>query len=245
MQFLVERRVAQGLSFTGNYTWSHCIDDVSGELNTAVQNTGAGSVLQYARDPHSGRGNCSFTSVHSGNITTTWDLPGRNLKGAAGVLAGGWRWSTITTMQGGVPFNVTTGFNRSRQNVASSALGDRPDWAPGCDANNVIQGGIDEYFKVSCFVMNRAGYLGNVPARVLRGPGLMTSDWSLTKNFRLAHGRRIEVQAQAFNITNRANFAVPAAAIWSNATKIRPTVGRITRTVTPSRQMQFGVKFSF
>ena len=245
LQINLERRIAQGFGFTGNYTWADCIDDVSGELNTAVQNTGAGSVLQYARDTRSGRGNCSFTSVHSGNITTTWDLPGQDLKGLAGAVLGGWRWSTITTMQGGLPFNVTTGFNRSRQNVATAALGDRPDWAPGCGPDNVIKGSIDEYFDVNCFVLNRPGYLGNVPARILRGPGLFTSDWSIAKNFRFANGKRFEVQVQAFNITNRANFAVPAGAIWSNATRIRPTVARITRTVTPSRQMQFGFKFVF
>lgn len=245
LQLSVERRLAQGLAFTGNYTWSDCIDDVSGELNVAVQNTGAGAVLQYARDPRSGRGNCAFTSVHSGNVTTTWDLPGRNLKGAAGAILGGWRWSTITTMQGGLPFNITTGFNRSRQNVASAALGDRPNWASGCNEGNVIRGGVDRYFDPNCFALADPGYLGNVPARVLRGPKLFTSDWSLAKNFELGKGRRIELQAQAFNVFNRANFAVPVGRIWINATTRNTQAGRITRTVTPSRQAQFGIKFVF
>lgn len=245
LQVRVERRVAEGLGFTANYTWADCIDDVSGELNSAVQNTGAGNVLQYARDSKSGRGNCSFNSVHAANFTTTWELPGRNLQGAAGAILGGWRWSTITTAQGGLPFNVTTGFNRSRQNVANSGLGDRPNWAPGCNANNVILGGVDQYFNVNCFELPAAGYLGNVPARILRGPGLFTMDWSLSKSFSLGGGKRVEIAAQAFNITNRANFRVPAASLWSNATTRRGTAGRITATVTPSRQMQFGVKFVF
>ncbi len=245
LQVAVERRVAEGLGFTANYTWADCIDDVSGELNVAVGNTGAGNVLQYSRDPRSGRGNCSFTSVHSGNVTTTWDLPGRGLRGPAGALLGGWRWSTIATLQGGLPFNITTGFNRSRQNVSNAALGDRPDWAPGCNASNVILGGVDRYFKPECFVLPEPGFLGNVPARVLRGPGLFTMDWALTKSFRVGDGKRVEVTAQAFNITNRANFRVPIGRIWLNATTRNPNAGRITATVTPSRQMQFGVKFVF
>lgn len=245
LQLGVERRVAQGLGFTANYTWADCTDDVSGELNSALTNTGGPNVLQYARDPKSGRGNCSFTSVHSANFTTTWDLPGRNLTGAAGAIVGGWRWSTITSVQGGVPFNVTTGFNRSRQNVANSGLGDRPNWAPGCNADNVIRGNVNAYFDVNCFVLNEPGYLGNVPARILRGPGLFTMDWSLSKSFSVGGERRLEVAAQVFNITNRVNFAVPAGALWSNATTRRATAGRITRTVTSSRQAQFGVKFVF
>lgn len=245
LQLSVERRVTEGLAFTGNYTWSDCIDDVSGELNVAVQNTGAGNVLQYSRDPKSGRGPCSFTSVHSGNITTTWDLPGRNLGGIAGAIFGGWRWSTITTMQAGLPFNITTGFNRSRQNVAGNSLGDRPNWAPGCNADNVITGNINQYFKPECFELPPPGFLGNVPARALRGPGLFTSDWSITKAFRLSGNQRIEVQAQVFNITNRANFAVPVGRIWINATRPNINAGRITRTVTSGRQAQFGVKYIF
>jgi hypothetical protein len=202
-------------------------------------------VLQYSRDPRSGRGNCSFTSVHSGNITTTWDLPGRDLKGVAGAFLGGWRWSTITTLQSGLPFNITTGFNRSRQNVTNSALGDRPNWAPGCSADNVIKGGIQQYFDPNCFELPAPGYLGNVPARELRGPGLITSDWSLAKHFEFGGGKRLEFQAQAFNIFNRANFAVPVGRIWINAATRNAQAGRITRTVTSSRQMQFGLKLVF
>jgi hypothetical protein len=245
LQLTLQRRTAGGLAFTGNYTFADCVDDVSGELNVAVQNTGAGTVLQYSRDPKSGRGDCSFTSEHSGNITTTWDLPGRNLGGVAGAVLGGWRWSTITTIQGGVPFNITTGFNRSRQNVANNALGDRPNWAPGCDESNVITGGVQQYFNPECFVLPEAGFLGEVPARALRGPGLLTSDWSLTKSFRVAGTRRLEVQAQAFNIFNRANFAVPTGRIWINAATRNSQAGRITRTVTSARQAQFGLKFVF
>ncbi|MBI2220752.1 MAG: TonB-dependent receptor [Acidobacteria bacterium] len=245
VQFRVERRATEGLGFTANYTWTDCKDDVSGELNNAVQNTGGPTAMQYSRDPSTGRGNCSFTTVHSANFTTTWDLPGRNLAGVTGVLLGGWRWSTITTVQSGYPFNVATGFNRSRQNIGTRSLGDRPDWAPGCNPGNVILGGVDRYFDVNCFQLNEPGFLGNVPSRILRGPGLFTMDWSFTKSFRMRGSSRFDVEAQIFNVTNRANFAVPVGALWTNATRRRADAGRITRTVTPSRQAQFGIKFVF
>lgn len=244
-QFRVARRVADGLGFTANYTWTDCKDDVSGELNTAVQNTGGPTSMQYSRDPKTGRGNCSFTTVHSANFTTTWDLPGKNLSGVSGAFLGGWRWSTITTVQSGYPFNVITGFNRSRQNIGTRSLGDRPDWAPGCSADTVIIGDVDRYFDVNCFQLNEPGFLGNVPSRILRGPGFFTMDWSFTKSFRAGATRRLEVEAQIFNITNRANFAVPNANLWVNAATRRSTAGRITRTVTPARQAQFGIKFVF
>ena len=104
---------------------------------------------------------------------------------------------------------------------------------------------VNAWFDVNCFVLNDPGYLGNVPARALRGPGLFTSDWSLAKSFSFRNGRRAEIQAQVFNISNRANFRVPAASLWQNATTRNPNAGRITATVTPARQMQFGMKFTF
>jgi hypothetical protein len=245
LQTSIERRVGEGLGFTASYTYSKCMNQGSGELNTALGNGGGPGVFQYARDPSTGYGPCSFTSTNAATFTTTWDLPGKDLTGVAGAFIGGWRWSTITTLQSGYPFNVTTGFNRSRQNVVSAALGDRPNWATGCDANNAIVGTVAQWFNPACFVMNDAGYLGNVPAMALRGPGLFTSDWSMAKSFNFSGGKRLELQVQAFNITNRANFRVPAAALYANATTARAGVGAITATVTPSRQMQLGIKFVF
>ncbi len=255
LQTSLERRVGEGIGFTVSYTYSKCMNESSGELNTALGNGGGPSVFQYARDPSTGYGPCSYTSTHSGNFTTTWDLPGKNLKGVAGAVLGGWRWSTITTMQSGYPFNVATGFNRSRQNVTSSSLGDRPNWAPGCDATSaIIQnpaiGSIGSgtpviWFNRDCFVMNDPGYLGNVSAMALRGPGLFTSDWSLAKSFRFSGGQRIELQVQAFNITNSVNFRVPGASLWSNATTKNAGAGKITATVTAPRQVQLGIRFVF
>ncbi len=255
LQTALERRVAEGIGFTASYTWSKCMNQGSGELNTALGNGGGPGVFQYARDASTGYGPCSFTSTHAASFTTTWDLPGKSLKGVAGGVLGGWRWSTITTVQSGYPFNVTTGFNRSRQNVTSSSLGDRPNWAPGCDASSALIkdpaiGAIGSgtpviWFNRDCFVMNEAGYLGNVPAMALRGPGLFTSDWSLAKAFRFSGGQRIELQIQAFNITNAVNFRVPASGLWTNATTKNANTGKITATVTAPRQIQLGIRFVF
>lgn len=244
MQLQAERRFA-AFTFSGNYTRASCWADNSGELNTALGNGGGPGVMQYARNLSSGYGPCAFTSVNSGNILSTWSLPGQHLKGVVGSVVGGWRWSTITSFQSGLPFNVSTGFNRSRQNIGTSALGDRPNWAPGCNASNAIVGRITEWFNPQCFVLPDAGYLGNVPAMALRGPGLFTSDWSLAKDFGIKESKRVEVQAQLFNIFNHPNFAVPAAALWSNANSRRGTAGIITRDVVAMRQMQLGIKFAF
>jgi hypothetical protein len=85
-----------------------------------------------------------------------------------------------------------------------------------------------------------------VGSRVLIGPKTITSDWSLSKVLRLGSDQRLELRAEVFNLFNRANFAVPTnRAIFRAAGQRVATAGVITKTVTPSRQMQFGIKYLF
>ncbi len=240
----VERRAGGRFSFTGNYTGSKCVDDISDEYSGATTNGGGTS--QYVRDRRSSRGPCAFNNTHSLNVTTTLELPGENLPGGIGKVLGGWRWSAITTFQTGVPFDVSTGFNNSRKQPTTAPMGDLPNFAPGCDAKSAILGGPDQYFNPMCFELPPPGYLGTMGSRVLTGPGFFTSDWSFAKTIPLGSSRRIELRADVFNVTNHDNFAVPSSVnlFLSNRTRIA-SAGKITRTIGSSRQMQFGIKFSF
>ncbi len=256
MQASLSRRAGAGLSFGLNYAYTSCWDQISGENNRAVGNGGASSVLQYSRDPNSGYGPCAFTSMHAAAIQTTWELPGKNLTGAVGAILSDWRWSTITTVQSGYPYNVTTGFGRAGEQAAGVSSSERPDWAPGCGPSQVNvpnpvygapgSGAPILWVNTACFALQPLNTTGEVPARVGRGPGLFTTDWSMTKSFSVGRGgKRVQLEAQMFNVTNHQNFRVPSANLWSNATTRRATAGYITGTVTDPRQMQFGAKFIF
>jgi hypothetical protein len=71
-------------------------------------------------------------------------------------------------------------------------------------------------------------------------------DLSVAKSFALDETRRFEFRAEAFNLPNRPNFAVPSGlTAFTNATTIAPNWGVITGTVTTSRQIQFGLKLVF
>ena len=174
------------------------------------------------------------------------DLGGHTLTGVAGLLLGNWQWSTITTVQSGVPFEVSLGFGNSRQG-ALGAGPDRPSWAPGCDASSAVTGNPAQWFNPLCFVPAAPGYLGNVPSRVMRGPGLFTSDWGLVKSFQATGGQRFEFRLEAFNIFNRANFSTPSSTtiFAGNGNNRVASAGNITNTITPSRQIQLGFKFVF
>ena len=86
---------------------------------------------------------------------------------------------------------------------------------------------------------------------LFRSPGLTNVDLSFQKSTALGirEGMRLDFQANFFNLFNRANFANPRGAqsqVLNGANGARIAgAGKITNTVTSSRQMQFGLKLVF
>jgi hypothetical protein len=70
----------------------------------------------------------------------------------------------------------------------------------------------------------------------------------LVKDFSL-DGKILEARVEFFNLLNRPNFEAPnlrARTVFTNsAGAVNGSVGRLTRTVTSSRQVQVGLKFLF
>ena len=71
-------------------------------------------------------------------------------------------------------------------------------------------------------------------------------DMSLVKNSAIGGNRKVQLRLDAFNVLNRANFALPQNNVFSaNSTVPRADAGRITSTVTTARQLQVAVRFTF
>jgi hypothetical protein len=65
---------------------------------------------------------------------------------------------------------------------------------------------------------------------------------------RLTSRARLELRIEAFNIFNHTNFGPPSLIAFAGATDNEPplsTFGRITTTVTSSRQIQVGLRLGF
>jgi hypothetical protein len=240
------RRFTNGLRTQTSYTFSRSIDDASG-----INSQDFSNVVQYGLDWYDrtiDRGLSAFHAKHNLAFNWTYDVPfGRSFSGVAAAFAKGWQLNNITTVTSGHPFTVRLGFNRSGNlNTTSFSMNERPNLKAGV-SNNPIFGGPDRYWDINAFELPPVNQSGNLGRNTLIGPGLVNLDLSLGKSFNLGENRNLQFRAEVFNAPNHPNFAVPSGVIaFTNASSaISPTWGRITSTVTTSRQIQLGLKLIY
>jgi hypothetical protein len=258
----VTKRMSHSVQFQSSYTFSKSTDD-SSSRNGSTDFGGADQSGYLGAKIH---GLSSFDVRHSFFTSVVYDLPGRNMKGFAGSLLGGWSTSSILRFNSGYPLNPTAsqptatigGVKYSPSNVDGSKL----NLIPGGKQNPVNPQNPNQYFDVTQYIWagncltaacNPVGFfIGNLGRNVLTGPGVANIDLTLNKDFHipgLGENKKLQFRAEAYNLFNRANFAAPAAAQLSlfNATGVRvSSAGQITSTGSHnSRQLQFALKFAF
>ena len=238
LQTTFERRMG-AIRFSGAWTWAHSIDDTSGESsNSPIQNS-----LNLAAQ----RGSSTFDVRHKLAISSTVELPfgkGKHfLSGASAPvqsLAGGWQLNAIGTFLTGLPFTPTMQTNNLNTGTGSQF--------PNRIASGVLpsdQRSIDRWFDASAFVAPGQYIFGNAGRNILYGPGTRQVDLSLFKNFVFRESRRLELRAEAFNVSNTPQFNNPNASIGFAGVGKITTAGSPTVYQRTSRQVQLALKFYF
>ena len=277
LQFGLLKRMSKGLQFQSSYTWSKAINTQPGRGSGDSNN--ASMTLADPLDNRRERGISPFDIAHNWRFNAIYRLP--QIAAAGGVmgkLLNGWGTAGILTLQTGYAFSPVINTNHSRNGVGGGgSRADRPDWVPGRKASDVTSGttagcpGVaagqklgtaDLWYDPCAFTLQPAGFLGDVARSVLRGPGIATLDFSLTKDTALrflGESASLQFRADFFNIFNQTNLITPAlgtggvntAAIlfWggTGATAGRPlaNAGRVNDTATTSRQIQLSLRIVF
>jgi hypothetical protein len=232
LQMTLERRLSKSLSMLVTYTYSHGIDDSSGDYN-AFSNS-------YNRNQD--RGNADYDARHRFVASWTWALP-LHTAGRLNQLVGGWQLNGILSLYNGLPFSVN-----SATNTLNTGGSTRASILPGVDgALPVDQRSIARWFNVAAFTAPGPQQFGNTGRNILRGPGTAQADLSLFKDFFLSadRSRRLQFRAESFNVSNTPQFNNPAASIGAAG------VGTITAAGAPltfqrtSREIQFALKLYF
>jgi carboxypeptidase family protein/TonB-dependent receptor-like protein len=256
LQLSGSKRFSAGLQFQASYTYAKSIDTASSFASTFL-NGSPGGDPQDPFDFASERGLSDFDIRQNFVANFLYDLPfgkGRAYgadSGVVGKLIGGWAVGGILSLQTGIPFNPTLGFNQSG-NGNNNVQSQRPNLAPGRSADSIITGNPNGYVDPTAFALQPAGFFGNLGRNTLEGPNLRTFDFSLLKKTPIKEGVNIEFRGEFFNLFNITNFAPPDAGnrtvfnMDSAGNLTTPSsFGQLTRTSVSSRQIQFGLKLVF
>jgi hypothetical protein len=248
LQIDVNRRLSEGLTLRGVYTFSKVLDD--GDSLNATTSGGGPALASNPFNLKADWGLGTFDIRHVAVVSGTYALPvghGKHFlgdaQGFANVMTSGWTVNSIVTLQGGFPFSPQLSYNPSNNGDTRNPV--RP-FANPAFTGPVILGKPTQWFNPAAFLApaNTAangGFYGNVGRDTLIGPGLATWDFSLLKDTRIRERMSLQFRAEIFNLLNRANFNQPNAVVFTPSGG-SPTAGVITSTSTTSRQVQFGLK---
>ncbi len=235
LQVGVTKRLSSGLQFLAAYTFSHSLDDYSGDptgtsdVTVVPGNQAPGLLHNYASS--------DFDRHHRFVFSGIYDLP-KFYKGdslLAREAVNGWELASVLTLQSGTPFSVLTN--------ATAFVQARADLVPGCNPalHGSVESRLNEYFNTACFTQATAvGDFGTSGRNILRGPDQQNVDISIIKYFPVAEPVKLEFRSEFFNAFNLVSFANPLNIVQSPA-----TVGQIVTTTTGPRVIQFALKLNF
>jgi Carboxypeptidase regulatory-like domain/TonB dependent receptor len=113
LQLSVKKQMSRGILFNANYTWSHSIDNGSSWHESATTANGGGAGEGFTTDqtlPGLDRGNSIYDIRQRLVLNYVIQLPGQNLKGVLGAIAGGWSYNGIWAFQSGAHWEPTSFF---------------------------------------------------------------------------------------------------------------------------------------
>ncbi len=222
-QLSAEKRMSKGFSLKGYYVWSKDLETITDAVQDYTRLD-----MERARSAQDRR--------HAAVISTIWDLNYVPKSNPLSWVTNGWTISTITTLQSGIPFNITTGTDNNRDGTNN----DRPNLVgnvaldPNRGRSIVSQQWVDK----NGLVANPVGTDGNLRRNSFDGPGAKNVDIGILRNFSISERMKLQFRAEATNAFNFVNLQNPTGTLSS------AQFGKITSARDP-RQMQFGLKFSF
>src|SRR5262244_1488140 len=253
LQLSISQNHAHNLSWQTFYTLSHSIDDAS--ANFSIETVNDPPTSQDIFDRKGSRGRFAFDIRHNFVANVVYELPfGR------GTIFGGWQISAVASVHSNVPFTPVLAIdNAALQSLLTS---ERPDLVgnpyTGACQNGSRVGTPSCWFNPNAFAVPAPGQFGNAGRNILRGPGFAQFDLAVQKSFQLTESTKITIGAEAYNLFNHPNFAVPSntqspltlggngdAVFQDAAGSLAKNVGRIFTTVGTGRQVQLDARFTF
>jgi hypothetical protein len=220
LQTTFQRRFAHGFALQGSYTYGKELGEILNARNPTTQ-----SPLNWRAD----YGPADFDRRHVFTTNYIYVLPFlRARRDFLGQAFGDWELSGLLTAQSGLA--ISPGISTGKQGLAT-----RPN-ATGASLAGPQT--VTEWFNTAAFVAPAAGFYGDSGIGVIRGPGMVIWDASLSKQFPIKERLKFRLRGEFFNIANHTNFSSVSATLGSG------TYGQVTSARDP-RKVQLSARLDF
>jgi hypothetical protein len=253
LQTSITKRLANGLSFSFNYTWSHMMDDQDSSgwgSHAGPQNYQHLSTLTLNQASlNYGPSNFDVRNAFKGYVV--YQLPfGRgkmfvNQNALADAIVGGWQVSGTVVELAGNPFGL------SASNNDYDGTTPFPDKVPGVSTKPIGGRTIQNWFNSAAFEAAPNGAFGALGRNPLIGPGVNVFNLSAGKSFSLPwESMKLAIRADASNAFNHPSFASPSGSLSYPAGVTSGPYPEGTGTAISSltqngRGLQLSARFSF
>jgi hypothetical protein len=230
-----EKRFSHGLNVVTSYTRSKFLD-ASTEAGTTIGNNNGPYSSYYDRRADYGP---SANDIPNRFVfSAVYELPFGSGKawisqGPAALIVGGWSISTVTTLQSGAPMTAVAQTN-SCNCFSTGSLRPNVSGSP-----NLSNSSVAEWFNTSVFSQPAIYTFGNEGVGIIRAAGLVDTDLSIQRSFKIRERFKLHVRGEFFNATNHTNLGLP------NLTYGSPTFGQITSAASNARQIETSLHLDF
>jgi Carboxypeptidase regulatory-like domain len=242
-----------GLTLRGNYTFSHCIDEISN--GGLLPFSSLGIISPLPGNLRKEYGNCDYDIRHNVSAFGIYEIPFRSKHMLLRQMLGGWQVSETVFLHSGVPFSVLSapytannkGIFQGSGPQYANRVPDVPLYRKTAVAG-VTQTGTRQWLNPDAFASvvepsTGACAGGDSPANCqfgdsgrnnYRGPHFTYSEVYLTKKIAIREHMIFRLDMQCFNVFNHPNFALPNNQAGTPDEPATQTgFGALTTTISP------------
>jgi hypothetical protein len=225
LELNVKHPVGHGAFFSAAYTWQHGLS-----INRGVNGYFTGTSVQDIYHPGKNYGTSNTNVGQVLAISLIWRIPlFSHSSGLKKTLLGGWSYSDVTTIQGG--FALDPGLS-----TGNAGLATRSDRVPGTSIGGPKT--VAEWFNRAAFTAPPAGFFGTAKTGSITGPGVVSFDMALYKDFAITERYIFQFRSEFFNAFNHTNFSGVSTNVGAG------NYGQVTSALDP-RIIELALRFQF
>jgi hypothetical protein len=242
LQMLVKKRLSSGLEYSVAYTYSKCMTNNMGYYGQGGQSGQSNWYYQNIYDAAAEWGPCDYDASQNFVTNAVYDIPfghgrtfGNNINKALDTVAGGWQVAGILSLHTGFP--LTVGANDASN---TGGRGPRADCIAPADvlgSQDSSVGNGYQWYSPSGFAQPANGTFGSCGVGTVRGPGLATLDFNVSKTFKITERHAVDIRAEFINLTNTPILNSPNNSVGTTLGLLNSSQG--------ARNVQFALKYHF